>query len=81
MVLTNLVTCQGSVPQAICAFLESTSFEDAIRKTISLGADSDTQAAITSSIAEAYYGLTYYDEDKVMLYLPEDLQSICFPLI
>ena len=76
--LGNWVTCQGSVPQAICAFLESTSFEDAIRKAISLGADSDTQAAITGSIAEAYYGLTYYDEDKVMPYLPEDLQSIYF---
>ena len=53
------VTCQGSVPQAICAFLESNSFEDAIRKAISLGADSDTQGAITGSIAEAYYGLGY----------------------
>ena len=74
----NWVTCQGSVPQAICAFLESTSFEDTIRKAISLGADSDTQAAIAGSIAEAYYGLTYYDEDKAMPYLPEDLQSIYF---
>ena len=79
--LGNWATCQGSVRQAICAFLESTSFEDAIRKAISLGADSNTQAAITGSIAKAYYGLTYYDEDKVMPYLPEDLQSICFPLI
>ena len=72
------ITCQGSVPQAICAFLKSTSFEDAIRKAVSLGADSDTQAAIAGSIAEAYYGLTYNDEDKVMPYLPEDLQSIYF---
>ena len=72
------ITCQGSVPQAICAFLESTSFEDAIRKAVSLGGDSDTQAAIAGSIAEAYYGLTYNDEDKVMPYLPEYLQSIYF---
>ena len=76
--LGNWVTCQGRVPQAICAFIESTSFEDAIRKAISLGANSDTQAAITGSIVEAYYGLTYYVEDKVMPYLPEDLQSIYF---
>ena len=48
-------TCQGSVPQAIIAFLESTDFEDAIRNSISLGGDADTQACITGSLAEAYY--------------------------
>ena len=51
------VTCQGSVPQAIEAFLESDSFEDAIRNAISIGGDSDTLAAITGSIAEAFYGI------------------------
>ncbi len=51
------VTCQGSVPQAITAFLESTSFEDSIKNAISIGGDSDTIAAITGSIAEAYYGI------------------------
>ncbi len=50
------VTCQGSVPQAIIAFLESTSYEDAIRGAISLGGDSDTQACITGGIAQAFYG-------------------------
>jgi ADP-ribosylglycohydrolase len=48
-------TYQGSVPQAIIAFLESTDFEDAIRNSISLGGDADTQACITGSLAEAYY--------------------------
>ena len=48
-------TCQGSVPQAIIAFLESTDFEDAIRNSISLGGDADTQACITGSLAEAFY--------------------------
>ena len=48
-------TCQGSVPQAIIAFLESEDFEDAIRNSISLGGDADTQACITGSLAEAYY--------------------------
>ena len=49
------VTCQGSVPQAIIAFLESNDFEDSIRNAISLGGDGDTQACITGSLAEAYY--------------------------
>lgn len=48
-------TCQGSVPEAIICFLESSSFEGAVRKAVSLGGDSDTQAAIAGSIAEAYY--------------------------
>ncbi len=50
------VSCQGSVPEAIIAFLESESYEDAIRKAISLGGDSDTIACITGGIAQAYYG-------------------------
>ncbi len=49
------MTCQGSVPEAIIAFLDSDSFEDAIRNAVSLGGDADTQAAIAGSIAEAYY--------------------------
>ena len=49
------VTCQGSVPQAIIAFLESTDFEDAIRNSISLGGDADTQACITGALTEAHY--------------------------
>jgi ADP-ribosylglycohydrolase len=48
-------TCPGSVPQAIRAFLESNDYEDAIRKAISIGGDSDTIACITGGIAEAYY--------------------------
>lgn len=50
-------TCPGSVPYAIEAFLESASFEEAIRLAVSIGGDSDTLAAITGSIAEAYYGI------------------------
>lgn len=49
-------SCQGSVPQAITAFLESESFEDAVRKAVSLGGDSDTQACIAGGIAHAFYG-------------------------
>ncbi|UMZ74468.1 ADP-ribosylglycohydrolase family protein [Natranaerofaba carboxydovora] len=49
------VTCQGSVPESIICFLESKDLEDAIRKGISLGGDSDTIACIAGSIAYAYY--------------------------
>ncbi len=49
------VTCQGSVPQAIVAFLESSDYENAIRLAISIGGDSDTIAAITGGIAAAFY--------------------------
>lgn len=48
-------SCQGTVPQALIAFLDSDSFEDAIRKAVSLGGDSDTLACITGGVAEAYY--------------------------
>ena len=49
------VSCQESVPQAIRAFLESDDFEDAVRKAISLGGDSDTIACMAGGIAQAYY--------------------------
>ena len=48
-------SCQKTVPEAITAFLESTSYEDAIRNAISLGGDSDTIGAITGAIAWSYY--------------------------
>lgn len=50
------LTCPGSVPEAIIAFLESTDFEDCIRNAVSLGGDADTQAAIAGAIAEPFYG-------------------------
>jgi ADP-ribosylglycohydrolase len=49
-------SCRASIPPAITAFLESTGFEDAIRKAISLGGDSDTIACIAGGVAQAYYG-------------------------
>lgn len=64
-------TCQETVPEAITAFLESTDFEDSIKLAISLGGDSDTLAAITGSIAEAYYGVPTHMIVKARSYLPQ----------
>lgn len=69
-------TCQDTVPQAIEAFLESTSFEDAIRNAISIGGDSDTLAAITGSIAEAYYGIPTDIRKHALTYLDERLLKL-----
>lgn len=49
-------TCQGSVPHALTAFLESRSYEEAIRLSIAYGGDSDTIACMAGGIAEAFYG-------------------------
>ena len=69
-------TCQNTVPQAIMAFLESTDFEDAIRNAISIGGDSDTIAAITGAIAEAYYGIPTEIRKHALTFLDERLLKI-----
>jgi ADP-ribosylglycohydrolase len=68
-------TCQKTVPEAITAFLESTDFEDALRNAISLGGDSDTLAAITGSIAEAFYGIPGSIATKTLSYMDDLLAS------
>jgi len=71
------ISCQGTVPEAIIAFLDSGSYEDALRNAISLGGDSDTLACITGGIAEAYYGpVPPFIREKVEECLTEDLWSI-----
>ncbi|HOS96371.1 MAG TPA: ADP-ribosylglycohydrolase family protein [Deltaproteobacteria bacterium] len=71
------VTCQGSVPEAIIAFLESSDYEDAVRNAVSLGGDSDTQACIAGGIAEAYYGGVPVCIKKAALALLDDrLRSV-----
>jgi len=72
------MTCEGSVPQAIVAFLEAEDFEDAIRNAVSLGGDGDTQAAIAGSIAEAYFGIPEELEEEVFNYIDEDLAEYYF---
>lgn len=70
-------SCQGTVPQAITALLESDDFEDAIRNAISLGGDSDTLACITGGMAQALYGsVPQHITEKVMTYLDNDLKSV-----
>ena len=67
-------TCQDSVPQALEAFCEAASFEDAVRLAISLGGDSDTQGAIAGSIAEAYFGIPPALRQQALAYFyPEEL--------
>lgn len=69
-------TCQNTVPQALMAFFESTGFEDAIRNAISVGGDSDTLAAITGGVAEAYYGIPEDIRSRALTYLDERLMDI-----
>ena len=71
------VSCQGSVPQAIVAFLESTDFEDAIRRAVSIGGDSDTIGAIAGSIAQARYGIPDSIAEEAARRMPGHLRSIC----
>ena len=69
-------TCQNTVPQALMAFFESTSYEDAIRNAISIGGDSDTLAAITGAVAECYYGIPQKLREQSMSYLDERLLGV-----
>lgn len=71
------VSCQGSVPQSILAFLESANWEEAVRNAISLGGDADTMACIAGAIAEAFYGGVPVEiELEVMSRIPEEFQTV-----
>lgn len=78
----HVETCQETVPEAIIAFLESVSFEDALRNAVSLGGDSDTLACITGGIAEAFYGMPQELRDETLKRLPENIREayelLCF---
>lgn len=69
-------TCQGSVPEAIIAFLDGENYEDVIRKAIYLGGDADTQAAIAGSIAEAFYKVPNHVFQYVNKYVDKPLLDI-----
>lgn len=71
------VSCQGSVPEALISFFDSTDFEGAVRNAVSLGGDSDTQACIAGGVAEAYYGpLDEILRQQVLDRLPEEFVDI-----
>ncbi|HEM4985918.1 TPA: ADP-ribosylglycohydrolase family protein [Streptococcus suis] len=71
-------SCQGSVPQAIVAFLEAEDFEDAIRNAVSLGGDSDTLAAIAGSIAEPFFGIPEEIVYRTTDYLPSLIMEVSY---
>lgn len=71
------VSCQGSVPESVIAFLDSTDYESAVRLAVSLGGDADTMAAIAGGIAEAYYGgVPGHIAVDVSTRLPEELADV-----
>lgn len=70
------VSCQGSVPEAICCFLNSNSYEQTIREAILLRGDADTQAAMAGSIAAAYWGIPREIADECLDRLPDDMYDI-----
>ena len=70
-------TCQGSVPESLISFLESNDYEDAVRKAVSLGGDSDTMACIAGGIAQAYYkAIPQYIIKNVRAILDSELLKI-----
>lgn len=69
-------SCQGTVPEAITAFLDASDYEETIRLAISLGGDADTLACIAGGIAEAFYGGVPKDiEEKTMAVLDDNLRQ------
>ncbi len=70
-------SCQGSVPESIIAFLESTDYESAVRLAVSMGGDADTMAAIAGSIAEAFYQeIPSYMIAEVNMRLPDEFKKV-----
>ena len=72
----HVETCQQTVPEAITAFMEGTSFEDVIRTAVSLGGDCDTLTCIAASIAEAFYGVPDEMIEECIKRLPEDMMRV-----
>ena len=69
-------SCQGTVPQAIFAFLISNSFEDCLRTAVSIGGDCDTLTCIACSIAEAHYGIPFGFLQQIKRAIPRDLTDV-----
>jgi ADP-ribosylglycohydrolase len=75
-VYTFDVSCQGSVPEAIIAFLEGTDYEDVVRKAVSLGGDSDTIACIAGGIAGAFHGVPEEIQEEALARLDGRLRGV-----
>lgn len=69
------VSCQGSVPESIIAFLDGSDYESVVRLAVSLGGDSDTQACIAGGIAEAFYGIPDNIIEQSFNYLPKEYET------
>lgn len=69
-------SCQGTVPEALIAFLDATDFEDALRNAVSLGGDSDTLTCITGGVAEAFYGIPEAIAQETLSRLDDHLRTI-----
>lgn len=69
-------TCMNAVPVSVSCFLQSNDFEDAIRRAIIIGGDSDTIGAITGSLAEAHYNIPETVREAALSYLPDDMKKI-----
>ena len=69
-------TCQGTVPVALWIIGLSDSFEDAVRRAVSLGADADTLGAIVGSIAEVIWGIPEEIKQEILEYLPDDMKLV-----
>ncbi len=69
-------SCQGCVPLAFHLLSEADSFEDALRRTIVYGGDSDTMAAIVGALAEVRYGIDDTFVAAVQKYLPDDMLQV-----
>ena len=70
------VSCAGSVPQAMEAFLEGESFEDAVRNAVSIGGDSDTIACMAGAVAAAFYGVPRAIRDQALPFLDGEVRNI-----
>ena len=70
------VSCQGTVPQAITAFLEGTDFEDVIRTAVSLCGDCDTLTCIAGGMAEAFYGVLDFLKEKCLEFTTKQMHKV-----
>ena len=69
-------TCPGTIPPALCCFIESKDFEDALRQTVSIGGDTDTLCAIVGGLAEACYGIPEQPQQQALAYLPSEMIAV-----